>query len=68
MPLGNTMTTLTATRPPFTCYDVVLTLGVGGSHNDLVDELRRTAWMRTSEPRRSRFGAWLRHTTPTSEH
>jgi hypothetical protein len=68
MALGNTMTTLTATRPPFTCYDVVLTLGVGGPHNDMVDELRRTAWMRTSEPRRSRLGAWLRHTTPTSEH
>ena len=60
------MTTLTATRPPFACYDVVLTLGVGGPHNELVDDLRRAAWSRTTvEPpsARGRLSTWLRQVT-----
>jgi hypothetical protein len=54
------MSTMTGTLTHFHCNDVVLTLGVGGPHNDLVDDLRRTAWMRSTEPRRSRLSTWLR--------
>jgi hypothetical protein len=62
------MTTITATRPHFTCYDVVLTLGVGGPHNELVDDLRRAAWSRTTTaatepPVRTRLSTWLRQVT-----
>jgi len=57
------MTTMTATRPHFHCNDVVVTLGVGGSHLDLVDDLRRTAWQRFSEERRSGLSGWLRTAT-----
>ena len=62
-----TMTTITATRPHFACYDVVLTLGVGGPHNELVDDLRRAAWSRTTadseSTARSRLSTWLRQVT-----
>jgi hypothetical protein len=57
------MTTMTTTRPHFHCNDVVVTLGVGGAHLDLVDDLRRTAWQHFAEERRSRLNGWLRSAT-----
>jgi hypothetical protein len=56
------MTTMTGTLPHYRCNDVVLTLGVGESHFDMVDELRRAAWRRFAEDQRNRVGSWLRHT------
>lgn len=57
---GNMITT-TSNRPHFYCNDVVLTLGVGGPHFELVDELRRTAWRRFAEERQHRMTSWLRN-------
>ncbi|HET7822759.1 MAG TPA: hypothetical protein VFL10_14660 [Ornithinibacter sp.] len=37
-----------------------MTLGVGGSHLDLVDDLRRTAWRRYLEERSHGLSSWLR--------
>lgn len=55
------MITQTGTRPQFLhCNDVVVTLGVGGSHLDLVDDLRRTAWRRYLEERSHGLSSWLR--------
>jgi len=48
------------------CNDVVLTLGVGGSHVDMVDELRRTARRRWAEDERTRVSGWFRTATGTS--
>jgi hypothetical protein len=45
------------------CNDVVVTLVVGGSHDDMVDDLRRTARRRFAEDQRKRVGGWLRHAT-----
>ncbi len=54
------MITQTGTRPQFLhCNDVVLTLGVGGSHLDMVDDLRRTAWRRHLEQHRHGISSWL---------
>ena len=55
--LWDLMSTITDLRPRFGCYHVVVALGVGGPHLDLVDDLRRTAL------RRTRFRVWLRHAT-----
>ena len=55
------MITTTSNRPHFYCNDVVLTLGVGGPHFELVDELRRTAWRRFAEERQHRVTSWLRN-------
>jgi len=55
------MITQPGTRPQLLhCNDVVVTLGVGGSHLDLVDQLRRTAWRRFAEDQRTRVGGWFR--------
>lgn len=55
------MITQTGTRPQFLhCNDVVVTLGVGGSHLDMVDDLRRTAWRRYLEQRSRGLSTWLR--------
>jgi hypothetical protein len=42
------------------CNVVVLTLGVGGSHPDMVDELRRLAQRRLAENQRTLVGVWFR--------
>ena len=42
------------------CNDIVLPLGVGGDHVDMVEDLRRTAQQRTGEPHATPFGTWLR--------
>ena len=55
--LWDLMSTIADIRPLFASYDVVVALGVGGPHLDLVDDLRRTAL------RRTRFRVWLRHAT-----
>ena len=61
------MITQTGTRPQFLhCNDVVITIGGGGSHFDMVDELRRTAWRRFAEDQRSRVGGWLRSATSSN--
>jgi len=54
------MTTQTGTKAQFHCNDVVVTLGVGGSHDELVDELRRVALARTPERPRT-LRSWLQH-------
>lgn len=55
------MITQPATRLEFLhCNDVVLTLGVGGSHLDMVDELRRTVQRRFAEGQGSLVGDWFR--------
>ena len=61
--LRETMITQTGIRPHFRCNDVVLTLGVGGNHLEMVDDLRRAAWARWAEQRRNRIGSWLRLAT-----
>lgn len=44
------MITQPGTRPQILrCNDVVLPLGVGGAHLDMVDDLRRTAKQRSDE-------------------
>ena len=48
------------------CNDVVLTLGVGGSHVDMVDELRRTAKRRFAANQRARISGWFRAATSWS--
>ena len=54
------MTTDTGTKAHFHCNDDVVTLGVGGSHDELVDELRRVALAREPERPRTLRG-WLQH-------
>ena len=57
---GADMTTDTSTKAHFHCNDVVVTLGVGGWHDELVDELPRVALARTPERPRTLRG-WLQH-------
>jgi len=61
------MITQTGTRPQFLhCNDVVITVGAGDSHYDMVDQLRRTAWRRFAEDQRTRVGGWLRSTSSSN--
>ena len=58
------MITQPGTRPQFLhCNDVVVTLGVGGDHLEMVDQLRRAACRRFAEGQRSRVGSWFRSTS-----
>ena len=62
-----TMITQPGTRPQFLhCNDVVITIGGGDSHFEMVDQLRRTAWRRFAEGQRSRVGGWLRSATSSN--
>ena len=54
------MPTAASTKAHFHCNDVLVTLGVGGSHDELVDELRRVALAREPERPRTLRG-WLQH-------
>lgn len=47
-------------EPVVITFDVMVVLGMGGPHHELVDELRR------SVRRRTRVRAWLRHATAWS--
>ena len=61
------MITQTDTRPQFLhCNDVVITIGGGDSHFEMVDQLRRTAWRRFAEDQRTRVGGWLRSATSSN--
>jgi hypothetical protein len=58
------MITQPGTRPQFLhCNDVVITIGGGDSHYEMVDQLRRAAWRRLAEDQRTRVGSWLRSAT-----
>ena len=57
------MTTMTSNLPTYRCNKVVLPIGVAGTYQDMVQELRRAAWRRFAEDQSTRMGDWLRNAT-----
>ena len=62
---GETMNTMTDSRPLITSHAPV---GAGGPYAELVDQLRRIAWERTTAAAQEDTGlrGWLRHATSWS--